>query len=41
MVAEQLRKSEPVLAGHVKAGTLKVLAARYDLDTGAVEILHP
>lgn len=39
MVAEQLQKSEPILAEKVKAGKLKIVAARYDLDSGLVEML--
>lgn len=39
MVAEQLKNSEPVLAELVKSGQLKVVAARYDLDSGQVEML--
>ncbi len=39
MVAEQLRTSEPVLAGLVKAGSLKVVAAEYDLESGRIEVL--
>ncbi len=39
MVAEQLRTSEPVLAELVQAGQLKVVAARYDIDSGVVDIL--
>jgi carbonic anhydrase len=31
--------SAPVLAPLVKNGRVKVVGARYDLDTGAVEIL--
>jgi len=39
MVVEQLEASEPVLSELVDAGKLKVVAARYDLDTGEVELL--
>lgn len=39
MVAEQVKASEPVLAHLVKAGKLKVVAARYDLDSGKVDFL--
>jgi carbonic anhydrase len=39
MVVEQLEASEPVLSALVDAGKLKVIAARYDLDTGEVELL--
>ncbi len=40
MVAEQLRSSTPVLSTLVEAGSLKVVAARYDLDSGKVDILE-
>jgi carbonic anhydrase len=33
---ELLRESEPLLAGWVKSGRLKVVGARYELDTGKV-----
>lgn len=39
MVAEQLSSSDPVLSKLVEAGGLKVVAARYDLDSGKVDIL--
>lgn len=39
MVAAQLQSSEPILAELVKAGKFKVVAARYDLESGAVDIL--
>jgi carbonic anhydrase len=39
MVAEQLRSSEPILGELVKHGKLKIVAARYDLDSGVVELL--
>jgi len=39
MVAEQLKSSEPVLANLVSTGQLKVVAARYSLETGKVEVL--
>ncbi|MCX6937122.1 MAG: carbonic anhydrase [Verrucomicrobia bacterium] len=39
MTADALRTSDPILAAAVKAGHLTVLAARYDLDTGRVELL--
>lgn len=39
MVVEQLQSSKPILAELVKEGKLKIVGARYDLDTGAVEIL--
>jgi carbonic anhydrase len=40
MVAEQLKSSHPVLSELVNAGALKIVAARYDLDTGLVELLQ-
>lgn len=39
MVAEQLRESKPILEEMVKKGKIKIVAARYDLDTGVVELL--
>lgn len=39
-VTAQLQKAGPVLADRVKAGKLKVVGARYDLDTGRVEIVE-
>ncbi len=39
MVVEQLRTSKPILAGLIQEGRLKVAGARYDLDTGVVELL--
>jgi carbonic anhydrase len=39
ITARHLRGSEPILKGLVDEGKLKVVAAYYDLDTGAVEIL--
>jgi carbonic anhydrase len=38
-IAHQLATCGPILAEGVHKGELKVVAARYDLDTGAVEIL--
>lgn len=38
-VVEQLQKADPLLSERVKAGKLKVVGARYDLDTGRVEVL--
>jgi len=37
LVVNQLRTSTPILAEAVQAGKLKVLGARYDLDSGVVE----
>jgi carbonic anhydrase len=38
-VAKQLREAKPILAERVQAGKLKIVAARYDLDTGKMEVL--
>lgn len=38
-VTAQLAKAGPVLADRVKAGELKVVGARYDLDTGRVQFI--
>jgi carbonic anhydrase len=38
-VAKQLREAEPILAERVRSGKLKIVAARYDLDTGKVDLL--
>ncbi len=38
-VAKQLHDAKPILAKRVHSGKLKVVAARYDLDTGKVEFL--
>jgi carbonic anhydrase len=39
LVVRELRGSGPILSAAVSAGTLKVVGARYDLDTGIVEVL--
>lgn len=39
-VTEQLAKTGPVLAERVRAGKLKVVGARYDLDTGRVQFIE-
>jgi carbonic anhydrase len=39
MVVEQIRKSQPILAAMIQQGKVKVVGARYDLDTGKVEFL--
>jgi carbonic anhydrase len=39
MVADQLAAAEPILSEAVKAGKLMIVAARYDLDAGEVEVL--
>jgi carbonic anhydrase len=38
-VAKQLQNAKPILAERVQSGKLKIVAARYDLDTGKVELL--
>ena len=38
-VAKKLRESAPILKEWVEKGTVSVVAAHYDLDTGAVEFL--
>ena len=39
-VVGQLQKAGPLLAERVKAGQLKVVGARYDLDTGRAEVIE-
>jgi len=39
MNVNKLQSSSPILAEAVKAGKLKVVGARYDLDSGKVEII--
>lgn len=39
LTAQALCTSDPIIAAAVKAGRLTVKAARYDLDTGRVELL--
>jgi len=38
-VAGQLRSTSPILSEAAQTGTLQIVAARYHLDTGAVELL--
>lgn len=38
-VVKQLQAAAPILAEHVRTGKLKVIGARYDLDTGKVDVL--
>jgi carbonic anhydrase len=38
-VAKQLQDAKPILAERVQSGKLKVVAARYDLDSGKIEML--
>ena len=40
-VVERLKTSEPILAGFVKSGALKIAGARYDLDSGKVTFFKP
>ncbi|MEW5802196.1 MAG: carbonic anhydrase [bacterium] len=40
LIVEQLKVSKPILSELVKEGRLKIVGARYDLDTGAVDITH-
>ena len=39
LTTAQLRESKPLLAEMVEKGEIKILGARYDLDTGAVELI--
>jgi carbonic anhydrase len=39
MSINNLKSRSPILAKAVKAGTLKVVGARYDLDSGEVEVI--
>jgi carbonic anhydrase len=39
-VAKQLQEAEPILAKRVESGTLKIVAGRYDLNTGKIELLN-
>ena len=39
-VARQRVRESGVLRDAVETGALKIVAARYDLDTGAVEVLE-
>jgi len=40
LIVEQLKTSRPILAELVKDGKLMIVGARYDLDTGLVEITN-
>ncbi|HZO28580.1 MAG TPA: carbonic anhydrase [Chloroflexota bacterium] len=40
LIADHLRTTEPILAPSVRADQVKIVGARYDLDTGEVEILE-
>ncbi len=39
ITAEQLRESKPILAEMMEKGEIKIVGGRYDLDTGAVELI--
>jgi carbonic anhydrase len=39
LTAAQLRESKPLLAEMMEKGEIKIVGARYDLDTGAVELI--
>jgi carbonic anhydrase len=39
-VAKQLQEAEPILAKRVESGKLKIVAGRYDLSTGKIELLN-
>ena len=39
LTAKQLRESKPILAELVEKGEIKIVGARYDLDSGAVELI--
>ncbi len=41
LTSRQLRDSDPILSDLVASGELKVVGARYDLDTGVVEVIDP
>jgi carbonic anhydrase len=38
-VVDQLKNTKPILAEHIKMGTLKIVGGRYDLSSGTVELL--
>lgn len=38
-VVAQLKQSGPILSEKVRDGSLKIVGARYDLDTGKVDVL--
>ena len=39
IVTKQLTGAVPILSERTKSGKLKVVGARYDLDTGLVEVV--
>lgn len=38
-IARQLQGTAPILSSHVQSGKLQIIPARYDLDSGKVELL--
>jgi carbonic anhydrase len=40
-VAAQVRTTAPILSSHVQKGTLKVVGARYALESGVVTLIAP
>jgi carbonic anhydrase len=41
LVVEKLRTSRQVLAAQVSSGTLRIVGARYDLESGRVDVIVP
>jgi carbonic anhydrase len=41
LVVDALRRTQPVLAPAAEAGRLRVVGARYDLNSGLVEVIVP
>jgi len=41
MVVAKLKASKPILAEMLEKGKIKIIGARYDLDTGIVEVIVP
>ena len=39
LVVDQINKCAPILSERIRSGAVKVVGARYDLDTGIVETL--
>ena len=40
-VAKQLQEAKPILAEQVKSGKIKIVAGRYDLESGKIDLLSP
>jgi carbonic anhydrase len=40
-VAKQLQEAKPILAEGVKSGKIKIVAGRYDLKSGKIDLLSP